>query len=129
MYEQQVHSEQHDLMKKLDIQDGEFLCDKCEGIGTIPYESSGYVQSQNASWEVAVVCPKCQGDKKVDWVSNITGKPQRYFPGDSSAGISFQISTVLTMKPVKKSNNQRTYSHGCMNKLKEQMIINTNKGV
>ena len=44
--------------------ESELLCDKCKG--------KGVVSSSDTLSQLARVCPKCQGDGKVDWISNIT---------------------------------------------------------
>jgi len=43
---------------------GEMICNKCNG--------TGWLTGKN-EWEYT--CDKCRGDGKVDWISNIMGKP------------------------------------------------------
>ncbi len=52
-----------------DIDETEMICDKCNGKGVISLELTSTISTS--------VCPKCQGDGKVDWISNIMGKPTR----------------------------------------------------
>ena len=47
---------------------GEILCDECDGRGC---------GTPKGKEKLSVRCWKCQGDGKVDWVSHITGKPQK----------------------------------------------------
>ena len=63
-----------------ELQEDELVCDKCNGTGCIPSELNPN--------ELASLCPKCQGDGYVDWISNITGKPDRYSCGSSSVSMS-----------------------------------------
>ena len=51
---------------KIKCEEGELICDKCEGRGSIP-------SIQNPQ-TMASTCSKCLGAGKVDWVENILGK-------------------------------------------------------
>ena len=62
------------------LQEGETLCDKCNGTGCISSELN-----PNG---LASCCSKCQGDGYVDWISNITGKPPKHIYGSSSVSMS-----------------------------------------
>jgi len=85
-----VPTHAHNLPKVKDeeivLKDGEELCDKCEGSGLEP-------QDGPQPWYRAN-CSKCQGEKKVDWISNITGvKEKEYIIGaDSSASMGWSAS-------------------------------------
>jgi len=59
------------------MNDGEMVCDKCEGRGVT------YTKPLRTS--IANICSKCQGDGIVDWISNITGKPERIATASSSS--------------------------------------------
>ena len=61
---------------EINEEEGEILCDKCEGKGSTP-------SSQNAR-TMAAMCSKCQGRGKVDWISHITGVPEVIFYSSSS---------------------------------------------
>ena len=53
------------------LEPGEIICDGCNGIGydmTIDIETS------------MEVCPKCFGNKKLNWTENIFGKEKYEFP-------------------------------------------------
>jgi len=73
--------------KQLEIDEslGELVCDVCGGRGVIPSEITETITYQSICW-------KCQGDGKVDWVSHITGKPQKPMFGFASTS-SFTAST------------------------------------
>lgn len=45
------------------LKDGEYLCDKCNGRGSLPTRNP----------DVVTKCPKCHGKKKLDWIENIIG--------------------------------------------------------
>jgi len=45
------------------------ICNECDGRGYNPKTED--LEKNELQW----VCPKCQGDGWVDWISNITGKP------------------------------------------------------
>lgn len=47
------------------LEDGKYLCDKCDGFGVI----SGLEFNSNP-----ITCPKCQGECILDWVELVVGK-------------------------------------------------------
>ena len=47
--------------------DDEIICDRCKGLGFVSAMYCPYI------------CPKCQGEKKLDWISAITGVPPKTF--------------------------------------------------
>ena len=53
-----------------DSKEGEVVCNKCEGGGSWP---SLFMKEEQAQY---YRCPKCQGDGKLDWIYNATGKPK-----------------------------------------------------
>lgn len=64
------HTGNHDTgvdneMAEIELQEGETICDKCEGTGRDP--------NHNHPWNWTNICPKCQGEKKLDWISRATG--------------------------------------------------------
>lgn len=50
------------------LEPGEMICDKCNGTGYYIEDE----KSLNHPW-----CPKCHGEKKVDWVSNAIWKKEK----------------------------------------------------
>jgi len=73
-----VTNHQHEIVgEKIKLEEGEIICDECEGRG-IDSSYTGYFP---------VPCQKCQGEKKLDWVSKITGVAPKivnsYFSGTS----------------------------------------------
>jgi len=67
------------------LEEGDIICNKCEG--------SGYVSGCDKC-EGAVhvsdyqLCPKCQGEKKLDWISAITGVASKLSTSCGSHGSS-----------------------------------------
>lgn len=51
-------------VEEIELQEGETICDKCEGTG---------MNSDNNMVYFPNVCQKCQGEKKLDWISRATG--------------------------------------------------------
>jgi len=54
--------------EEIELEEHEFICDKCSGFGLIDNRSNKQIYYNS------LVCPKCQGDGKVDWVENAVGK-------------------------------------------------------
>jgi len=55
-------------LKEEDLEEGELLCDVCKGYG----------YTYDTTWG-RMVCKKCQGIAKLDWVERIVGKKQPEF--------------------------------------------------
>ena len=51
------------------MSDDLMLCSKCNGEGHIKQEDFDPLLDDKG-----IICPKCHGHKKVDWVENIVGK-------------------------------------------------------
>ena len=88
--ENKNHDKSTDLkpeLPEIDESLGELLCDECGGRGCTPYVDEQTIQT---------ICWKCQGDGKVDWVSHITGKPQRPMFGFSSSSSMSSMGTYST---------------------------------
>jgi len=47
-------------VEEIELKEGEVICNKCNGTG----------------FDGFFLCPKCQGEKKLDWISYITGTPK-----------------------------------------------------
>ena len=52
---------------------GETICDRCDGTGVV-YTSKSIRYIRNSESKHVKVCPKCLGEKKLDWVEVVTGK-------------------------------------------------------
>lgn len=63
-----------DPLKEEDLEEGEVLCDMCKGYGYINNEQWG-----------RMVCRKCQGEAKLDWIERIVGKKEPEFISGYSA--------------------------------------------
>ena len=60
------------------LEEGEMICDKCNGRGIIPK-----IIIPKGEICTALFCRKCKGTGKLDWIENVVGKkPCRYIkPG------------------------------------------------
>lgn len=63
---QDVHKK---LPPQINEEDGEVLCDKCQGEGNILNHD---IQLMD------YICPKCNGEGKVDWVRNVMWKDHEW---------------------------------------------------
>jgi len=57
---------------KMKLEEGEMICDKCNGTGTNLDQTFG--DDLRHSW-----CNKCHGRRKVDWITNIIGETPCYY--------------------------------------------------
>ena len=53
------------------LQNGESKCDRCNGKKTISAKDAGHFIFREGQ---KVICPRCQGTGKLDWVEKICGK-------------------------------------------------------
>ena len=58
------------------LEEGEEICSSCKGLGYHPSK-----QDWNT---LAETCQKCNGARKVDWITNAMGVPKREYMGSSS---------------------------------------------
>lgn len=83
------------MKSELVLNEGEMICDKCEGTG----EDSS--QSASSVYSFTRFCKKCLGTGKVDWVENAMGKKpnkeSNFITIDSSAMMSNTISSQLSL--------------------------------
>ncbi len=56
------------MRRKMKIEETEVICDKCEG--------EGYQMFGGPAYRSRIMCRKCDGKGKLDWVTNIVGKPK-----------------------------------------------------
>ncbi len=77
-----------DYLDNLD--ETEMICDKCNGKGIIPPKLN------SNAWPS--ICTKCQGDGKVDWISNIMGKPRNPQIYDTSSFVVYHTSPPIGSK-------------------------------
>jgi hypothetical protein len=110
---------------ELKLEAGEIICDKCDGKTFIQYtEKRG-----NGFYPMKMVCPKCKGHGKLDWVENITGtKKEEKDPYPSLAnhfmtwGWSEPEPTKKTYQDIKWDINPRFKKQ-----LERRMIKDLNK--
>jgi len=55
------------------LNEGEAFCLKCKGKGVVKQFPRTIL-----SKEITLVCDKCLGDGKIDWIEKATGKRNRY---------------------------------------------------
>ena len=66
------------LRDEIVLKEDEIICDRCKG--------SGYEPGYDPSRVIRLTCQKCQGERKLDWISAITGvPPKQYYSGSSSS--------------------------------------------
>jgi len=68
------------------LKKGETICDRCNG--------SGYDPKGDDSQFFRIICQKCQGEKKVDWISNITGIKEKELPPGNIYTQQYDISSL-----------------------------------
>jgi DnaJ-class molecular chaperone len=61
------------LKKVITTNEGENFCPKCDGLGLVP--RSGKIMEKTGV--VHLICNKCLGDGKIDWVEKVVGKKRR----------------------------------------------------
>ena len=66
-------------IEEIELQEYESICDVCKGTGMNPK----YNYTNNC---IEILCPKCQGEKKLDWVSVATGIAKKPSSSYSSSG-------------------------------------------
>ncbi len=56
------------------LKKGETKCDKCNGVGW--YEETTNVTFNKHLWHIDqnIICDKCRGTGKLDWIERIVGK-------------------------------------------------------
>lgn len=62
---------------KIELNPGEHLCDECNGEGR-----TGFTIPNKHIRSYPIICNKCRGNGKLDWIENIVGKRGCYIkPG------------------------------------------------
>jgi len=90
--QEKSESQDSDTKEKVHLEEGELICDKCEGEGVIIYSN---IDESYAD----LTCDKCAGTGKVDWVENIVGK--KLIPAmDSSSQIHIHNDTLDAMAKI-----------------------------
>lgn len=84
----QEQTEARDKEKKLNLEEGEIICDKCNGRGVNPIKNK---------FEFPIPCNKCQGLGKLDWIENIVGKKSTTF-GTTSNSTYSSISNTFNLQ-------------------------------
>lgn len=66
----------------IDLKEGEIICDKCKGTGSIKVKRD---PTKSGPYHGVVMCLKCLGKGKFDWIENIIGVKvkTRFFNFDS----------------------------------------------
>lgn len=64
----------NDYRKRLiSLNEGEKFCPKCDGRGRVKEFNKYRVN------KISLICNKCLGDGKIDWIETATGKSSRVF--------------------------------------------------
>jgi len=72
----------------VDISEGEIICPKCEGRGTVTKMVPSVVDPK-AYVEAIITCKKCNGDGKLDWIQRVVGVDPKILSMD-----------IETMRPI-----------------------------
>ena len=73
-------------IRESDLEEGEVICNKCNGKRKIETDKPKWWQLRLT--EVESLCPKCFGDGKLDWIENAVGKKRPYWGHVSSSSPS-----------------------------------------
>jgi hypothetical protein len=77
------------MEQKIILEPGEMVCSKCNGRGSeIRNIQSGFKTARRR-----VVCQKCGGLKKIDWIQNATGANKRGMPGLYVDGFDISVGS------------------------------------
>ena len=81
-----------------DLNEGEQLCNKCEGGGTWPQ------LFLDIDTPACNICPKCHGYGKLDWISQATGlqRPSFYIPLIRHMYPKLIASELVSVQPMDK---------------------------
>lgn len=83
----------------LDLQEGEEICEECNGEGTY-----NMFNDRPAQFSTKRLCPKCYGDGKFDWIEKVMGKPVQSSSTSSGGGGS---TSSMSYSDNKKKENGR----------------------
>jgi DnaJ-class molecular chaperone len=67
----------------MELKKGEVLCSKCHGSG------NAAEWKQIPDYRAYLKCNHCDGEGKLDWIENITGKKEKQFKFRNVYGITF----------------------------------------
>ena len=70
------------LKRLITLNEGEEFCSKCHGEGVLISKRTWITPSKKARF---LICKKCMGDGKVDWVEKATGKRIRSVSGTDAS--------------------------------------------
>ena len=82
----------------MNLKEGEIICDKCKGAGSTKVKRD---PRRSGPYHPTMICIKCLGEGKIDWIENIIGVKARYFNFqhplpkidiDCLKGFTFQIT-------------------------------------
>ena len=72
----------------------EYTCDRCGGEGRIKNPSLKNQDSLMFPMLTYLTCPKCLGDKKLNWIERVFGKQEKVVSVDFSGVSTFSESTL-----------------------------------
>lgn len=64
----------------MDLKEGEIICDKCKGTGSTKIQRNS---TMSGPYHPVMMCLKCLGEGKLDWIENITRARMFFFNFDS----------------------------------------------
>ena len=73
---------------KIKLEEGEVICDKCNGTGEKTYEGWG-----------GLPCDRCLGHGKLDWIENMMGKKRDRQVLDGTSFVPYRFTNIITSIP------------------------------
>lgn len=70
------------------LEEGEVKCSRCKGRGSIKGGADTYLHH--------ISCPKCHGEKKLDWISNAMGERPTPKYSNGNVFIGYQAGQSMT---------------------------------
>ncbi len=84
----------------MDLKEGEIICDKCRGTGSIKVKRD---PTKSGPYRPTMICLKCLGEGKFDWIENIIGVKTRFFNFESLPKIDINTFKLFTFSITHKS--------------------------
>lgn len=87
--QEKKESQGNDTRANIHLEEGEMICDKCEGEGVLIFSKIDISYAD-------VTCDKCAGTGKVDWVENVVGKKSVYTDSSSHVHINNDMVDAIS---------------------------------
>jgi len=85
----------------VNLRKGEIVCDKCKGTGSTKVKRD---LTKSGPYRPTIICLKCLGGGKLDWIENIIGVRTRFFNFESFPPIKPYKPFWNPLKERKKSS-------------------------